>query len=121
MGFKLKSPYNLDKLNIPIYHKKEEEGVLGRANKNGTIVINCDIKDEAQHDEVTAHEKVHVEQFKKFEDSNGKKGLNYTSDSVTWQGETYPRENGKIKYNGKWLIEGHKSFPWEQEAYNNEK
>jgi len=119
MAFKLKAPYSID--NTPIYHKKEEEGVLGRANKNGTIVMNMDIKDEAQHAEVEAHERVHVEQFKKFEDSNGKKGLDYTSDSVTWQGKTYPRENGKIKYNGKWLIEGHKSFPWEQEAYNNEK
>ena len=26
----------------------------------------------------------------------------------------------KIKYKGKWLIEGHKSFPWEKEAYKTE-
>ena len=35
MGFKVKSPYNVD--NTPIYFVKEEEGVLGRTNMNGSI------------------------------------------------------------------------------------
>ena len=119
MAFKLKAPYKID--NTPRYEKKEEPGVLGRANKNGTIVINCDIKDPKQREIVDKHEMIHVEQFKDFEKSGGKDGLNYTDNSVSWNGETYPRENGKIKYKGKWLIEGHKSFPWEKEAYKKEK
>ena len=44
-----------------------------------------------------------------------------TAETVTWNDEVYPRKNGKIKYKGKWMIEGHPSFPWEKEAYNNEK
>ena len=54
MAFKLKAPYKID--NTPRYEKKEEPGVLGRANKNGTIVINCDIKDPKQREIVDKHE-----------------------------------------------------------------
>jgi hypothetical protein len=119
MAFRIKPPYKID--NTPRYEKKEEPGVLGRANKNGTIVMNMDITDPEQRKEVDDHEMVHVEQFKDFEKSDGNKGLNYTNDSVTWQGETYPRKNGKIKYKGTWKVEGHPSFPWEQEAYKTNK
>jgi hypothetical protein len=90
MAFKIKAPYKID--NTPRYHKKEEPGVLGRANKNGTIVLNMDIKDPKQEKEVDDHELIHVGQFEDFEKSGGSKGLNYTNDSVTWQGETYPRK-----------------------------
>ena len=119
MAFKLKSPY--DKQTTPIYMVDDEDDVLGRANNNGTITINNRINDPKQLEEVIDHEEVHVDQFKRFEKSGGNKGLNYTDDSVTWQGETYPRKNGKIKYKGTWKIEGHPSFPWEQEAYKKEK
>ena len=79
MAFKLKAPYQT---NItPVYHVDEEDGVLGRANNNGTIVINNKIKDRKK----------------------------------------YPRKNGKIKYNGKFIPEGSKIFPWEKEAYLKEK
>ena len=40
--------------------------------------------------------------------------LSYTDDNLTWMGETYPREKGMINYNGEWLPEGSKVFPWEQ-------
>ena len=119
MGFKIKAPYKTN--IIPVYHIDEEDGVLGRANNNGTIVINNKIKDPKQVEEVISHEEVHIQQFKKFEKSNGRKGLDYNDKYVTWNGQKYPRKNGKIKYNGKWIIEGSKSFPWEQEAYNKEK
>jgi hypothetical protein len=119
MGFKIKAPYETN--IIPVYHIDEENGVLGRANNNGTIVINNKIKDPKQVEEVISHEEVHVQQFKKFEKSNGKKGLDYNDKYVTWNGKKYPRKNGKIKYNGKWIMEGSKSFPWEQEAYKKEK
>ena len=29
-------------------------------------------------------------------------------------GETYERKNGEIEFEGKWLPEGSREFPWEQ-------
>ena len=37
-----------------------------------------------------------------------------------WNGKKYERKNGKIKYKGKWYIEGHPSLPWEKKAYDAE-
>lgn len=120
MAFKMRPPYVVD--NTPVYHKVEPPNVMGRAHKNGAITIDLDIQtDSKEYDKVRKHEDIHVDQFELFEKTNGKQGLNYTADTVTWNGEVYPRKNGKIKYNGKWMIDGHPSFPWEQEAYNNEK
>ena len=120
MAFKLKSPY--ETTTTPVYHVDEEDGVLGRANNNsGTIVVNNKIKDPKQLEEVISHEEVHIQQFKKFEKSNGKTGLDYNDKYVTWNGNKYPRKNGKIKYEGKWINEGSKTFPWEKEAYKKEK
>lgn len=119
MAFKLRAPY---KTNItPVYHVDEEDGVLGRANNNCTITVNNKIKDSKQMEEVISHEEVHVQQFKKFQKSNGKTGLDYNDEYVTWNGKKYPRKNEKIKYNGKWINEGSKIFPWEKEAYSKEK
>ena len=42
--------------------------------------------------------------------------LAYGDDWVRWRGSTYPRKDGKIKYNGNWNKEGSNSFPWEKEA-----
>ena len=87
MAFKLKAPYQTN--TTPVYQVDEEDGVLGRANNNGTIVINNKIKDPKQIDEVISHEEIHVKQFKKFEKSNGKKGLDYSDKHVTWNGKKY--------------------------------
>ena len=62
MAFKLRSPYKIN--TTPVYHVNEEDGVLGRANNNGTIVVNNKIKDPKQMEEVISHEEVHVQQFK---------------------------------------------------------
>ena len=43
MGFKIKAPYEID--NTPVYLTKETEEVLGRANKAGSINLNCDVTD----------------------------------------------------------------------------
>jgi len=118
MAFKLKAPY--ETTITPVYHVDEEDGVLGRANNNGTITVNNKVKDKKQLEEIISHEEVHVKQFKKFEKSNGKKGLDYNDKYVTWDGNKYPRKNGKIKYNGKFISEGSKIFPWEKEAYSKE-
>ncbi len=120
MGFKMRAPYVVD--NTAIYHKDEPEGILGRAHKNGNITIDIDVDpNDKQYGIVLTHEKTHKDQFEDFEKTGGKQGLSYTAETVTWNGEVYPRKNGKIKYNGKWMIEGHPNFPWEKEAYNNEK
>ena len=42
MGFKMKPPYHID--NTPVYFRKDEDAVLGGANKNGTIVINENVR-----------------------------------------------------------------------------
>lgn len=38
MAFKLIPPFSID--NTPIYSVDMEDGVLGKANNNGTIIIN---------------------------------------------------------------------------------
>ena len=110
MGIKLKPPYNID--NTPIYKIENEEGVLGRANRNGTILIRPDLSP-AQEKETLAHEKKHLKQFELFNKSNGEKGLDYADDHVMWNGKRYERRNGKIRFNGKWMVEGDHNFPWE--------
>ena len=50
MALKIKNPFHID--NTPIYFVDEEKGVLGRANKNGSITINKDIKSPAQIKEI---------------------------------------------------------------------
>ena len=40
--------------------------------------------------------------------------LSYTDNSLTWMGESYERKDGFINYQGEWLPEGSKDFPWEQ-------
>jgi len=42
MAFKLSNPpYNCD--NTPVYNVDMEDGVMGKANNNGTIIINKDL------------------------------------------------------------------------------
>ena len=41
MAFKIQPFYNTD--NTPIYSVDMEDGVLGKANNNGTIIINKDL------------------------------------------------------------------------------
>jgi hypothetical protein len=48
--------------------------------------------------------------------------LAYDDNSITYNGEVFPREtrNGKdmIKVDGKWKEAGSEGFPWEKEANN---
>ena len=100
MGFIMKgAPYFND--NTPIYSIDMENGVLGKANNNGTIVINKDIKDPKQIDDVIEHEKIHIDQMKRGD-------LDYDDNNVYWKGKKYSR--AKMK-------EGAKNLPWEKEAY----
>ena len=99
MAFKLNNPpYKID--NTPIYHVDMEEGVMGKANNNGTIIVNKDL-DPSQIDEVVAHEKIHIEQMERGD-------LDYDNENVYWKGKTYSRAS---------MAEGARNLPWEAEAY----
>ena len=99
MSFKLNNPpYKID--NTPIYHVDMEDGVMGKANKNGTIILNKDL-DPSQCDKVIAHEKVHIDQMKRGD-------LDYDDKYVYWKGKKYSRAQ---------MQEGAKNLPWEAEAY----
>jgi len=99
MAFKLNNPpYKID--NTPIYHVDMEEGVMGKANNNGTIIINKDLNP-SQIDDVVAHEKIHIEQMERGD-------LDYDNENVYWKGKTYSRAD---------MAEGAKDLPWEAEAY----
>ena len=100
MAFKLNNPpYYVD--NTPIYNVKLEDGVLGKADKNGSILINKNITDPKQIQKVIEHEKVHIDQMKRGD-------LDYNDSAVFWKGKKYPRSKMK---------EGAKNLPWEKEAY----
>ena len=101
MAFKLTNPpYTLD--NTPIYHVDMEDGVMGKANNNGTIIINKDL-DPKMLDKVVKHEMVHIDQMKRGD-------LDYDDKNVYWKGKVYPRSK---------MNEGAKNLPWEDEAYKN--
>jgi hypothetical protein len=98
MAFKITPPYSMD--NTPIYNVSMEDGVMGKANNNGTIILNKDL-DPSQCEKVIAHEKIHLEQMKRGD-------LNYDDKYVYWKGKKYSRAQMK---------EGAKNLPWEAEAY----
>ena len=99
MAFKLNNPpYVVD--STPIYHVDMEEGVMGKANNNGSIIINKDL-DPSEVDDVVAHEKIHIEQMERGD-------LDYDNENVYWKGKTYARAD---------MAEGAKDLPWEAEAY----
>ena len=103
MAFKLNNPpYNCD--NTPIYNVDMEQGILGKANKNGTIIINKDL-DPSKIEHVISHEKVHIDQIKRGD-------LNYDDNNVYWKGKKYSRAQ---------MQEGAKNLPWEKEAYSKTK
>ena len=103
MAFKLSNPpYNCD--NTPIYHIDMEDGVMGKANDNGSIVINKDL-DPSKIDGVIAHEKVHLDQMERGD-------LDYDDNNVIWKGKKFSRAK---------MAEGAKNLPWEAEAYRKEK
>ena len=99
MAFKLNTPpYEID--NTPIYKVDMEDGVMGKANNNGTIIINKDLDPSQVHD-VVSHEKIHLEQMERGD-------LDYDDDFVYWKGKKYSRAD---------MEEGAKNLPWEAEAY----
>ena len=102
MAFKLTPPFVLN--NTPIYQVDMEDGVLGKANNNGTIIISDKVSP-ARMSDVIAHEMVHIDQMKRGD-------LDYDNKNVYWKGKVIPRSSIK---------EGAKNLPWEKEAYNKTK
>jgi hypothetical protein len=101
MAFKMNSaPYEVD--NTPIYNVSMEDGVLGKANNNGTIIIDENLS-AAQMQGVIDHEKIHIDQIKRGD-------LDYDDKYVYWKGKKYLRSE---------MQEGNKKLPWEAEAYRN--
>ncbi len=101
MAFKMNgTPYQVD--NTPIYSVDMEEGVLGKANNNGTILVNKNLS-ALQLQDVVDHEMIHIDQMKRGD-------LDYDDKYVFWKGKKYSRAQ---------MQEGSKSLPWENEAYKN--
>jgi len=101
MAFKLNNPpYTID--NTPIYQVDMEDGVMGKANNNGTIIINKDVPINKIQD-VINHEKIHMDQMNRGD-------LDYDDKYVYWKGKKYLRSA---------MQEGNKKLPWEAEAYKN--
>ena len=86
--------------NTPIYQIDEEDGVMGRANNNGSITLNKNLSPLEQED-VIRHEKVHLDQMERGD-------LDYDDKNVYWKGKKMPRSK---------MEEGGKNLPWEKEAY----
>ena len=104
MPFKLNNkPYAID--NTPIYNVDLEDGVLGKADRNGSILINKNVDNPKQIQEVIDHETEHIIQMR-----DGR--LDYDKENVYWEGKTIPRSS---------IEEGAKNLPWEKEVYNKTK
>ncbi|MFT7073843.1 MAG: hypothetical protein ACJAX3_002843 [Patiriisocius sp.] len=99
MAYKMKMG-KLSMDNTPIYQMDTEEGVMGQANKNGSIIVDKNLSPLEQED-VVRHEKVHLDQMERGD-------LDYDNDNVYWKGQKIPRSK---------MNEGDKNLPWEKEAY----
>ena len=103
----------------PVIRKRLDEGILGEANMDGTIFISDKIVPGSEEErQVINHEMRHATDMKL-----GK--LAYSDDSVTYNGQVYPRKtiNGKdmIIVDGVAKEAGSEGFPWEKEANNGNK
>ena len=99
MAYKMKMG-KLSMDNTPIYQMETEEGVMGQANKNGSIIVDKNLSPLEQED-VVRHEKVHLDQMERGD-------LDYDNNNVYWKGKKIPRCT---------MDEGDKNLPWEKEAY----
>ena len=100
----------------PIIPMPLEEGIMGEANMDGTIYVNNQLNPNSlEYRQTINHEMRHATDMRL-----GK--LAYDDNSVTYNGEVFPREtiNDKdmIKVDGKWKEAGDTGFPWENDANN---
>ena len=103
MAFKLKqAPYDLSS-QAPIYYADLEDGVWGKTNNNGSILINNEPTALQNEEDIINHENIHVDQIKRND-------LSYDDRNVYWKNKIYPRSE---------MQEGNYKLPWEAEAYRN--
>ena len=100
----------------PVIRLPLGEDIMGEANMDGTIYVDENIIPGSYEDrQVINHEMRHATDMK-----IGK--LAYSDDSITYNGEVFPREtiDGKdmILVHGEWKQAGDTGFPWEKEANN---
>lgn len=88
--------------NAPVVKVEMEDGVLGKANKDGTIHINKNVNSPAKVKEIVDHEAIHLDQMQRGD-------LDYDDNNVIWKGKKYSRKS---------MDEGAKNLPWEKEAYS---
>jgi len=97
------------KHKFKVERKKLAPGINGEAFP-GKVVVDKSIKPGSAKDRIViSHEGQHVKDM-----ASGKAA--FGDDWVRWEGKTYQRKYGKVKYNGKWKDEGDHSFPWEKSA-----
>ena len=92
----------------PLIRKKLDKGIQAEANDDGSIFMDESIEPgSAEERQILMHEMKHLTDMKigKFK---------YTDDNITWNGMDYPRAEGKVLFEGEWVPEGGKQFPWEQ-------
>ena len=63
--FVINPPFESDP--VPVHQTTLEEGVLGKANKNGTILVSDKITDPEERQSIIDHEKVHIDQIKRVD------------------------------------------------------
>ena len=65
MAFNLyQKPYSEFKLNTPVYSKPLEEGILGEAQMNGTILVSDKMENIDQINNTIEHESIHIDQMR---------------------------------------------------------
>ena len=104
----------------PVIRVPLEDGdrfeILGEANMDGTIYVSDKLEPGSFEDrQVINHEMRHAIDMRL-----GK--LAYTDDSVTYNGEEFPRMDidgvDSILVDGEWKEAGDTGFPWENDANN---
>jgi len=106
-----KTKTEVDGVEFTVIKVELEDDIMGEANNDGTIFVDKNIPNGSiEEAEVVAHEGKHM---KDMEEGL----LGYDDNWIEWKGKRYPRKDGKIKYQGKWIEEGYKDFPWEKRAY----
>ena len=100
----------------PIIPMPLADGIMGEANMDGSIYVNENLDpNSAEYRQVVNHEMRHATDMK-----IGK--LAYTDNSVTYNGEEFPRMDidgvDSILVDGEWKEAGDTGFPWEDDANN---
>ncbi len=100
----------------PIIRTKLAKGIMGEANMDGSIYLNEKLDPNSFEARQTInHEMRHATDMK-----IGK--LAYTDNSVTYNGEEFPRMDidgvDSILVDGEWKEAGDTGFPWENDANN---